>query len=96
MSADERGVSDAIFILEAVAKLIRATPNRDMGDSWIEMHAGYLEDAAQAAARDAGVDAEVLRAGRAYVGSEWISALAPIFFAPDEVNGIYRSMGYPV
>jgi len=92
MSAEERSAADAVYILRAVARLMRVSPHDTNDLEWAEMHATYLEDIAEAVVRDAAIDREQLDQGAKYVGTEWESALAPILFGQDKAHGVYRSI----
>jgi hypothetical protein len=88
MSADQRSASDAVYVLEAVARLLRVSPHNSLSQGWAEQHAQYLEDIAGAVVRDAGLDVDELAAGRAHVGREWDTAFIPVLFAEDEIESI--------
>lgn len=90
MSADERSAADAVYILQAVARLLRASPIKSLDPNWADLHAGYLEDAAGAVVRDAQLDPQEVKDGAKYVGSEWESALIPILFGEDQALDIIR------
>ncbi|QNA91412.1 MULTISPECIES: hypothetical protein [unclassified Microbacterium] len=95
MTEEERGASDAVLILEAVARLLRASPNHEMSADWVAMHAEHLEHAARITAEEAGVPPENLRVPRLFASAEWERALAPILFAPRELETVYQNLGYP-
>lgn len=90
MSADERSAADAVYVLSAIARLLRASPYRgQVPVDWVEMHAGYLEDIAGAVARDANLEPKQLADGAGYVGTEWESALIPIIFPEDSTEAVF-------
>lgn len=93
MTADQRDASDAVYVLKAIARLIRNSPHKeDAGDDWAEMHAGYLEDIAGAVIRDAQLDAEQVAAGERYVGNEWEGALIPILFGFEDQKSVVQKL----
>lgn len=89
MSIEERSADDAVYVLRAVARLMRISPYKDEDPNWTEMHAEYLEDIAGAVARDANLDSNELEAGAKYVGSEWENALSPVFYGRKKVKENY-------
>ncbi len=93
MTADQRHASDAVYVLKAIARLIRNSPHKeDAGDEWAELHASYLEDIAGAVIRDAQLDPEQVAAGSSYVGNEWEGALIPILFGFDDQKAVVRKL----
>lgn len=92
MSAEERSAADAVYVLRAVARLMRVSPHDTDDPEWAEMHATYLEDIAEAVVRDAAIDRQQLDQGAKYVGTEWESALTPILFGQDKAHEVYRSI----
>lgn len=88
MSAEERSAADAVYVLRAVARLLRASPNNSLTPEWAEQHAGYLVDVADAVIRDAGLDRARVDDGAKYVGLEWESALIPILFPEEQIDAI--------
>lgn len=90
MSAEERDASDAVYVLNAIARLLRVSPHGADDPSWAELHATYLEDIAGAVARDASLDSGRLEDGAKYVGNEWETALIPILFGGDQAEDIFR------
>ncbi|MBR7551247.1 hypothetical protein KC220_22155, partial [Mycobacterium tuberculosis] len=71
MSAEQRSAADAVYVLNAIARLMRASPHATENMEWTEMHAEYLEEIAGAVQRDAALDPHMLEDGAAYVGREW-------------------------
>lgn len=92
MSANERSAADAVYVLNAIAKLLRVSPHQAADPRWAELHAGYLEDIAGAVVRDAALDQERLDAGEKYVADEWAHSLMPILFGKDQTEKIARKL----
>lgn len=92
MSSDERSAADAVYVLNAIARLLRVSPHQSADPRWAEMHAGYLEDIAGAVARDAALDQERLDVGEKYVGDEWAHSLIPILFGRDQIETVARKL----
>lgn len=88
MSAEPRDPSDAVHVLNAIARLMRSSPYASENAEWSEMHAEYLEDIAVAVQRGAALDPQMLKDGAAYVGRDWEHALIPIFFGHDRIEEI--------
>ncbi len=42
MSAEQRSAADAVYVLNAIARLMRASPHATENMEWTEMHAEYL------------------------------------------------------
>ncbi|MBN9223805.1 hypothetical protein [Microbacterium sp.] len=90
MSADQKDASDGVYVLEAVARLLRASPYADEDQEWASLHAEYLDEIAGAVARDAKLDLAALEAGAAYAGGEWEKALALILFGEERAEELFR------
>lgn len=92
MGANQRSAADAVHVLNAVARLLRASPYKNENPDWAETHAEYLEDVAVAVKRDAAIDAQVLEDGARWAGREWEHALIPILFGYDRLEEIDRRL----
>ena len=87
MSMNERSVDDAVYVLHAMARILRASPNA-LDRDWAELHASYLEDIAGAVVRDAGLDVERVRHSLGFLGYEWDHALIPILFPSEQIEDV--------
>lgn len=88
MTAEERTAADAVYVLRAVARLLRVSPNNSLTPQWADQHSAYLVDVADAVIRDARLDRAGVDDGAKYVGFEWESALIPILFPQEQVGPI--------
>lgn len=90
-SDSAREATNAVIILEALAKVLQASPfgltEEDTAD-----HVGYVREAASAVARAADLDPEQLMAAKLYGGSKWTTALLNILFPRDQVMDVYARM----
>ena len=86
MSVDQKDASDGADMMEAVARLLRASPYADEDREWASLHADYIDDIAGAVALDAKLDPSALEAGATYAGGEWEKALALILFGEERAE----------
>ncbi len=90
---EQKDAGDGVYVPEAVARLLRASPFAEEDPEWANLHADYLDDIAAAVVRDAELDRVALEAGSRYVRGEWEKALIlPLFGAEraEEVLGRLR------
>lgn len=92
MSAEQRSAADAVYVLNAIARLMRSSPYAAENAEWADMHAEYLEDIGRAVQRDAGLDPQMLEDGAAYVGREWEHALIPVFYGHERIEEIVKRL----
>lgn len=88
MSADQKHASDGVYVLEAVARLLRASPYAEEDPEGANLHAGYLDDIAAAVARDAELDRAALEAGAGYARGEWENALILTLFGAERAEEV--------
>lgn len=85
----DKTATDAVMILEALARILQASPHA-ITEEFSADHVQYVRSAAAAVTRAARINAEELEGARRYGGSEWDSAFLNILFPRDQVVAVYN------
>lgn len=80
---------DAVFILEAVARILE-TSHSQLSETFAQQHADYLRDAARSVADELDVPPDLDNSAHEAIVDEWTCALLPILHnTPSQITDHY-------
>ncbi|QJW38761.1 hypothetical protein [Cellulosimicrobium protaetiae] len=90
--ADESSTSQALLILEALARVLESAEDGLTGIEDAKLHAGYTRAAAEAVMRDAGITAEQRKAAEEWGLNEWVNSLITILYPGEQVEARHAQL----